>query len=204
MLDMGKTVAVEYEGEAGLFHYRLILRTASTAAMLDTTGKMCDSPNGLFWILTPDGDVYPKFLRVPPATGVRWLNERSEPVPTTMMPAGRHLEQVTKSELTGAYCFLQKSSCRRFSELRRRRTLAGRVRAQGLLRPYHLLQQLTARKADEGDSLDPGDTAADPLLGARVLSVQRNSASDWHKEFRNAVSELVQSPSAWPVVPFCF
>ena len=30
-LDMGKMVAVEFEGEAGLFHHRLILRTASTA-----------------------------------------------------------------------------------------------------------------------------------------------------------------------------
>ena len=57
VLGMGKMVAVEYEGKAGLFHHRLILRTASTAAMLNTTGKMCDSRNSLFWILTPDGDV---------------------------------------------------------------------------------------------------------------------------------------------------
>ena len=41
VLDVGKMVAVEYEGEAGLFHHRLILRTASTAAMPKTTGKMC-------------------------------------------------------------------------------------------------------------------------------------------------------------------
>ena len=54
-------------------------------------------------------------------------------------------------------------------------------------------------KVDEGDSLDLGDTVADPLLDARVLSVQRNSAGDRHREFRNAVSELVQSPwAAWP------
>ena len=29
------------------------------------------------------------------------------------------------------------------------------------------------RKVDEGNSLDPGDTVADPLLDARVLSVQK-------------------------------
>ena len=57
VLDMGKMIAVEYEGEAGFFHQRLILRTASTAAMLNTIGRMCDSPNGFFWILTPDCDV---------------------------------------------------------------------------------------------------------------------------------------------------
>ena len=39
-----------------------------TAAMLNTTGRMCDSPNSLFWILIPEGDVYPELLRVPPAT----------------------------------------------------------------------------------------------------------------------------------------
>ena len=48
VLDTGKMVAVEYEGETGLFHHRLCLRTASTAAVLNTTGRMCDSPIGLF------------------------------------------------------------------------------------------------------------------------------------------------------------
>ena len=56
------------------------------------------------------------------------------------------------------------------------------------------------RKVDEGDSLDPGDKVADPLVDARVLSVQRNSAGDRYREFRSAVSERVQSLWAgWPV-----
>ena len=114
-----------------------------------------------------------------------------------MTPTGRHWEQVYEF---GAHRrilpSLKKSSCGRLSDLKRRRTLAWRVRLQGLLR------RGTApdRKVDEGDSLDPGDTVADPLLDARFLSVQRNSAGNLHKEFRNAVSELVQSPWAgWPV-----
>ena len=53
---------------------------------------------------------------------------------------------------------------------------------------------------DKKDSLDPGDNVADPLLDARVLSVHRNSTVDRHGEFRNAVSELVQSPWAGWVV----
>ena len=53
---------------------------------------MCD-PNSLFWILTPDGDLYPELLQVPLATGILWLNERNELIPTTMMLAGRRLEQ---------------------------------------------------------------------------------------------------------------
>ena len=191
VLDMGKMVAVKYEKEAEFFHQRLILRTAPTAAMLNTTGRMCDSPNGLFWILTPDGDVHPKLL----APGIIWLNETNEPIPTTMMPAGRNLEQVF-SELTGAFCSLQKSSCERFSEPKRRRTLAGRVGVQGSAPPATPDTPL-GQKVDEGDSLDPGDTVADPLLDARVLSVQRNSPGDRHREFRNAVSELVQISLDW-------
>ena len=93
VLDMGKMIAVEYEGKAGFFHQRLILRTASIAAIINTTGRMCD-PNGLFWVLTPDGHLYPELLRVPAATGIIWLNERNELIPTTLMVAGRRLEQV--------------------------------------------------------------------------------------------------------------
>ena len=76
----------------------------------------------------------------------------------------------TNSELTGTYCSLQKSSSNS--------------------------RHCSRSKVDEGDSLDPGDTVADPLLDARILSVQRNSAGDRQREFRNAVSELVQSPWA--------
>ena len=163
VLDVCKMVAVEYEGEAGFFHHGLILRTVWTAAMLNTTGRMCDSRNGLFWILSPDGDVCPELLRVPPATLFIWLNESNEPIPTTMMPAGvATWSRFTNSELTGAFCTLQKSSCERFSELKRRRT-----------RQHQTLH---------------------------LVIVQRNSAGDRRREFRNAVPELVQSPWAgWPV-----
>ena len=94
VLDMGTKIAVEYAGEAGLFDQRLILRAASAAVLLNTTGQTCDSTNGLFWILTPDGDVNRERLHVPPATGLVWLHERDAPILTTMTPVGCHLEQV--------------------------------------------------------------------------------------------------------------
>ena len=201
LLDVGKMIAVEYEGEAGFFHQRLILRTASITAMLNTTGRMCDSPNGLFWILTPDGDLYPELLRVPPATGIIWLNERNERSPTTMMLAGHRLEQVYEfrahrrillspevvvpavlgAQETEDTC---KDTCREGEG----------PRLPEALPPPATPDTPPGRKVDEGDSLDPGDNFADPLLDARVLSVQRNSAGDRHREFRNAVSELDQSP----------
>ena len=190
VLDMGKVVAVEFEGETGLFHRRLILRTASTATMLNTTGRMCDSPNGLFWILTPDGDVYLELFRVPPATGIIWLNERNEPIPTTMMPAGRHLEQVYEF---GAHRRLLLSPAvivRAVFGAQETEDTCREGESRGLseaLTPPATSDTAPVRKVDEGDSVDPGDTVADPLLDARVLSVQRNSEGDRHREFRNAV-----------------
>ena len=47
------------------------------------------------------------------------------------------------SELAGAFCSPQKSSRERFSELRRRRARAGRVRAWGYLTPCRLQQRQT-------------------------------------------------------------
>ena len=199
VLDMGKMVAVECEGETGLFHHRLILRTASTAAMLNTTGKMC---NGLFWILTPDGDVYPELFRVPPATGLIWLNERNEPIPMTMMPAGRHLGQVYEFGALRRILLSPEVNARVLGAQETEDTCR-EGESPGLaeaLPPPATADTAPDRKVDEGDSLDPGDTVAGNLLDARVLSVQRNSAGDLHAEFRNAVPELVQSPWAgWPV-----
>ena len=44
----------------------------------------------------------------------------------------------------------------------------------------------------------------DPPLDAWVVCIQRNSAGDRHREFRNAVSELVQSPWVYQaLVPSC-
>ena len=196
VLVMGKMAAVDYEGEAVLFHQRLILRTASTTAMLNTTGRVCDSPDGLFWFLTADGDVYPELIRVPPATGIKWLNERNEPIPTTMMPAGRHLEQVHEFGAHKRMLLSPDVIVRAVLGAQETEDTCREGESPGFAEaspPPATPDTPPGRKVDEGDSLDPGDTVADPLLDARVLSVQLKSAGDRHREFRNAVSELVQS-----------
>ena len=159
VLDMGKMVAVELRREAGFFHQRLILRTASTAAMLNTTGRMCDSPNGLFWILTPEGDVYPEFLRVPPATGIICLNERTEPIPTTM-------EQVYEFGAHRRILLSPKVIVREVFGAQETEDTCREGETPGLLEalpPPATPDTPPERKVDEGDS---GDTVADPLLGS--------------------------------------
>ena len=137
---------VEYDGDTGFVHQRLILRTASTAPMFNTTGETCDSSNGLFWIRTPDGDVYNELLRVPPLTGSVWLNERNVPILTTMTPAGHHLRLVYEFGVQG------------------RITLSLEVIVRSVL---------GAQEAEDTKNLSPGDDMVQPLLDARVLIIQR-------------------------------
>ena len=64
------------------------------------------------------------------------------------------------------------------------------------------------RRVVERDSLVPGENVADPLLDARVLSVQRNSAGDRHREFRTAGDRvcfnlLRLDGLCQALVPFC-
>ena len=59
--DTGETITVENAEEARFFSQRVILRTASTAAMFYTPRRLNDPT------LTQDGNVYPEMLLVPSA-----------------------------------------------------------------------------------------------------------------------------------------
>ena len=119
------------------------------------------------------------------------------------MPAGRHLGQVYEFGAHRRILLSPEVIVRAVLGAQETEDTCREGESPGLLealQPPATADTAPDRKVDEGDSLDPGDTVADPLLDARVLSVQRNSAGDRHREFRNAVSELVQSPWAgWPV-----
>ena len=88
-------IAVDYEEEEGFFH-RLIRRTSWVAAMVNTTGRICDSRVGfLLDSYSPQRRVSrgPSESRPADRAGTAQREERI-PVPMTMMPVGRHLEQV--------------------------------------------------------------------------------------------------------------
>ena len=168
VLDLGKLVAVEYDGEAGFLHQVLILRTAATAAMLNTTGRMCDSSSGLFWILTPDGDVCPELRRVPRAMGYS-----DDDACWSALGAGRHI-QLTQADIARSVLGGQETedACKE-SE------------TPALPEPGSTAVPLPATPSRRGlsdeVSLPPDDNMTDPLLDARVLSVERNSAGDRHR-----------------------
>ena len=128
---------------------------------------MCDSPNGLFWILTPDGDVYPEFLRVPPATGTIWLNERNELIPTTMMPAGRNLEQVYEFGAHSRMLLSPEVIVRAVLGAQETEDTCREGESPGVpetLPPPTAPATPPGRK-DEGESLDGGDKRGRPTFG---------------------------------------
>ena len=61
-LEVGRTVYVEYQGDKGVAHGRLLLRTATEKSLEATTGETCSgiARKNIWWILTPDGDIYPE------------------------------------------------------------------------------------------------------------------------------------------------
>ena len=92
-LEAGRLIYVEYEDEVGFFHARLILMKTSAGMMMKVTGESCRNPDAVFWVLTPDGDIYPEEIGVAPLTGVVSCSDDSRLDLRTMRPRGRRLRR---------------------------------------------------------------------------------------------------------------
>ena len=76
---MGKRITVVYAEETRFFTQRVILRTASIAAMFHTSKRLEDPPIGHVWTLIQDGNVSPEMPSVLSATGSVWLDGGTNP-----------------------------------------------------------------------------------------------------------------------------
>ena len=177
--DMDKMIWVEYEEESDSF-----FRDFSIVVILILIERRRDSPNDLFWILTPDDDVYPEILQVPSATDMIWPNEWTILFWREWCPLVVAWSEFTNSELLNVFRSLLKSSVR--ATLRSLRD-GGHVQSERVFRTVwdHVSSNITrhssGRRIDEGDFLNPDENGVDPLLDACVLSVQRNSLDDRHR-----------------------
>ena len=84
---------VEYQEEAGFFHARLVLMKSTEDMMKQVTGAECTDPEAIYWVLTPDGDIYPEEISTPPLAGLVQCLDDSTIDLTTMKPRGRRLHQ---------------------------------------------------------------------------------------------------------------
>ena len=85
-LEPGRMVMVEYFDEPKLWMERILLREASPAVMLAVTGAAVENGGPLWWVLTPDGLVYPEELAVGPLRGLIALDEEGQPILASAAP----------------------------------------------------------------------------------------------------------------------
>ena len=115
---------------------------------------------------------------------------RNDPSLTTLMLAGRRLERVNELRVHRRGTQETEDTCKESETPGLPEISTPPATPDTTLGPW----------VSERDFLVPDENVADPLLDACVLSVQRNSAGDRHREFRSTVSELVQPLWAgWPV-----
>ena len=63
-IEVGRKVLVRYYDEPKLWMERLVLHPSRPEKVLEVTGVTVPSDSSPWWILTPDGDVYPELLEV--------------------------------------------------------------------------------------------------------------------------------------------
>ena len=115
--------------------------------------------------------MYPELLRVPPATGIMWLNEVNEPIPKIMVLVGHHSDQVYEFGAHRRILLSPEVIVRTVLEAQETEDTCREGESPGLpeaLPPPATPDTPPRRKVGEGDSLDPSDNVSDPLLDARV------------------------------------
>ena len=190
----GAQVAVEYEDEPGTFHARLVLRAARPGALTAVMELNALDETKVYWILTPDGDIYPEELSVPPLSAYCQCDEEGDLRRRGgMTPVGRR--------------------CRRFYAFGE-----GSVEE---LTPLVVCRAMTAAEREDNRYRDGGAPALLPIavpgagaaparaaapeedaeeVDARVLAVARDPSGVRSRPFRETVALLTETAwDAWPV-----
>ena len=84
----GRLMLVEYGEEPDTWHERLVIMRSTPEAMMRVTGVEAIAEQDVWWALTPDGDLYPQQLSVPPLRGVALLDAGHVVIPATVVPLG--------------------------------------------------------------------------------------------------------------------
>ena len=92
-LEPGRKVFVRYLPRDG-WHARLLLHPATKQTVEEVCEEELEATledKGGFWILTPDGDIYPEMIAVPPLLGIIPCDDQERPLPREATPAGSRL-----------------------------------------------------------------------------------------------------------------
>lgn len=66
----GRVMRIKYAGEPRLWQERLLVKETSKRTYRRIVGTEPDSDGPYWWALTPDSDLYPQEMTVPPLRGL--------------------------------------------------------------------------------------------------------------------------------------
>ncbi len=84
LLEQGRKICLYYQSDPppappGPWHERILLEPGSEKAMTGCTGESLLNGGTVWWVLTPDGDVYPEELAAPPLEGIAYCDDAEVP-----------------------------------------------------------------------------------------------------------------------------
>eukprot|EP00971_Amphidinium_carterae_P344407 6484807-Amphidinium_carterae.1 len=82
-LEVGLTCLIVYEEHEEIAHQRVLLKRVTPAMFAYITGEAARGGQNLFWVMTPDGDVYPEEIAIPALKGYQLCREDGMPIPGT-------------------------------------------------------------------------------------------------------------------------
>ncbi len=83
-LEAGRKVSLFYQPDPlpappPKWHERVLVEPGSETAMQKCTGESLYNGGMVWWVLTPDGDVYPEELAAPPLEGIAYNDDAEVP-----------------------------------------------------------------------------------------------------------------------------
>lgn len=196
----GRMILVEYEGDERLWHERMVVRATTPTIFGRVTGGPPTRATDLWWVLTPDGDLYPEEISVPPLRAMMLLGEAHEALEETATPPGSYRRQHRIHRfgagravpLASPLVFLR--AAREAMEAESGEGAATTGRTGGAIDEDGV--DATALR-DEGGGGDEGDERD---LDARVLTVRRGGDGRRARSFKDTVAELIETTwDGWPV-----
>ena len=87
---IGRLVRIRCVATSDGWHTRLLIARGTARSMAATTGESVVADERMvWWILTPDGDLYPEELSAPPLRSLMWVGADGNPDLRTLLEARR-------------------------------------------------------------------------------------------------------------------
>ena len=192
----GREAWIRYDEPGEPWHQRILVAPASPEALLAVMATEATAPlDRIWWVLTPDDDVYPEELSAPPLLSIVFCDAERARIPRSQLGPSRNYARVhVFTALPVPLKFVEISDACLAEEAR-----VARAGAAAAPEPAAREEAEGRRVADEGAAAAEED-APDEEMDVRILAISRNPEGVRHKEFRDAVEQVSETTwSGWPI-----